>query len=45
MIHLIVNLKSYLMVEVLEGGWRRLESEIEMAKTLDEVIEAHDRST
>jgi gamma-tubulin complex component 3 len=43
MIHLIVNLKSYLMFEVLEGGWRRLESEIEAAITLDEVIEAHDR--
>ena len=43
MTHMIVNLKSYLMFEVLEGGWRRLEVEIDAAKTLDEVIEAHDR--
>jgi hypothetical protein len=43
MIHLIVNLKSYLMFEVLEGGWRRLGLEIEAAKTLDEVIETHRR--
>ena len=43
MTHLIVNLKSYLMFEVLEGGWRRLQLEIDAAKTLDEVIEAHDR--
>ena len=42
MMHLIVNLKSYFMFEVLEGGWRRLQSEIEAAKTLDEVIAAHD---
>ena len=42
MIHLIVNLKSYFMFEVLEGGWQRLQSEIEAAKTLDEVIAAHD---
>ncbi len=42
MMHLIVNLKSYFMFEVLEGGWRRLQLEIEAAKTLDEVIAAHD---
>jgi hypothetical protein len=42
MMHLIVNLKSYFMFEVLEGGWRRLQAEIEAAKTLDEVIAAHD---
>jgi gamma-tubulin complex component 3 len=43
MTHLIVNLKSYLMFEVLEGGWKHLELEIEAASTLDEVIVAHDR--
>lgn len=42
MMHLIVNLKSYLMFEVLEGGWQRLVAELRGAKTLDEAIEAHD---
>jgi len=42
MIHLVVNLKSYLMFEVVEGGWQKLQLEIESATTLDEVIEAHD---
>jgi hypothetical protein len=41
--HWIVNLKSYLMLEVLEGGWKRLVVAMANAKTLDEVIEAHDR--
>ena len=43
MTHMIVNLKSYLMFELLEGGWKRLVMEVEAATTLDEVIEAHDR--
>jgi len=43
MIHLVVNLKSYLMFEVIEGGWQKLESVIDEASTLDEAIEAHDR--
>lgn len=43
MTHLIVNLKSYLMFEVIEGGWRTLEAAIDEATTLDEAIEAHDR--
>jgi gamma-tubulin complex component 3 len=42
MTHLIVNLKSYLMFEVIEGGWQKLESVINNASTLDEAIEAHD---
>lgn len=42
MTHLIVNLKSYLMFEVIEGGWQKLESAIDDATTLDEAIEAHD---
>ena len=41
MTHLIVNLKSYLMFEVIEGGWQSLESAIHDASTLDEAIEAH----
>ena len=42
MIHLIVNLKSYLMFEVIEGGWQKLESVIDGVSTLDEAIKAHD---
>jgi len=42
MTHLIVNLKSYLMFEVIEGGWQKLELAISEASTLDEAIEAHD---
>jgi Gamma tubulin complex component C-terminal/Gamma tubulin complex component N-terminal len=42
MIHLTVNLKSYFMFEVVEGGWQKLQTDIEAARTLDEVIEAHD---
>jgi gamma-tubulin complex component 3 len=42
MTHFIVNLKSYLMFEVVEGGWRRLETAIDNATTLDEAIAAHD---
>ncbi len=43
MMHFVGNLKSYFMFEVLEGGWKQLVREIDSAKTLDEVIEAHDR--
>ena len=42
MMHLTVNLKSYFMFEVVEGGWQKLQTDIEAATTLDEVIEAHD---
>eukprot|EP00536_Pseudo-nitzschia_multiseries_P001639 jgi/Psemu1/317641/estExt_fgenesh1_pm.C_210018 len=42
MTHLIVNLKSYLMFEVIEGSWQKLESAIHDASTLDEAIGAHD---
>ena len=41
--HFVVNLKSYLMFEVLEGGWKNLVREIEGSQTLDEVISAHDQ--
>ena len=43
MMHFVGNLKSYFMYEVLEGGWKDLERHVEAARTLDEVIEAHDR--
>jgi Gamma tubulin complex component C-terminal len=41
--HFVVNLKSYLMFEVLEGGWKNLVRDIEEAQTLDQVICAHDQ--
>lgn len=43
MMHLTVNLKSYFMFEVIEGGWQQLEKNLDCARTLDEVIAAHDR--
>ena len=42
MTHLVVNLKSYLMFEVIEGCWEKLEVAIDDASTLDEAIDAHD---
>ena len=42
MMHFVVNLKSYLMFEVLEGGWKQLKVTIEEAETLDESIASHD---
>lgn len=41
MMHFVGNLKSYFMFEVLEGGWKDLSLRINVAKTLDEVIDAH----
>ena len=41
MMHFVGNLKSYFMFEVLEGGWKDLSLRIKVAKTLDEVIDAH----
>jgi gamma-tubulin complex component 3 len=43
MMHFVTKLKSYLMFEVLEGGWTDLARSIEDATTLDEVVQAHDR--
>lgn len=40
-LHFITNLQSYLMFEVLESGWKRLCSRLRSAKSLDEVIVAH----
>ena len=41
MLHFISNLQNYLMFEVLEGGWEGLERSITKAKSLDDVILAH----
>jgi len=41
MLHFISNLQNYLMFEVLEGGWEGLERSVEKAKSLDDVIIAH----
>jgi gamma-tubulin complex component 3 len=42
MINFLVNLKSYLMLEVIEGGWERLERRIKDSNSLDALIEAHE---
>ena len=42
MLHFVSNLQSYLMFEVLERGWEALESSLGRARTLDDVIRAHD---
>jgi hypothetical protein len=43
MIHFVSNLHSYIMFEVLESSWTQFESDLQEAKNLDEIIEAHDR--
>jgi hypothetical protein len=43
MMHFVTNFKSYLMFEVLEGGWTDLAQTIKEAQTLDEIVQAHDR--
>lgn len=42
MMHFVVNLKSYLMFEVIEGAWQKLKASMEEASSLDEAIAAHD---
>jgi len=42
MLHFISNLQSYLMFEVLERGWEALAGSLGRARTLDDVIRAHD---
>ncbi len=42
MLHFVSNFQSYLMYEVLESGWKSLVTQLRNAKTLDEVIHAHD---
>ena len=41
MMHFVVNLKSYLFFEVLEGAWKTLKMQIDSAKSLDDIIKAH----
>ena len=43
MTHFVTNLKSYLFFEVLDGSWKLLLYQIEQARSLDEIIGAHDR--
>lgn len=43
MMHFVVNLKSYLFFEVLEGAWNTLVTQLETgASSLDDIIQAHD---
>jgi len=42
MLHFISNLQNYLMFEVLEGGWEGLTQSLSKARSLDDVIRAHD---
>eukprot|EP00579_Thalassiosira_antarctica_P008896 CAMPEP_0201881706 /NCGR_PEP_ID=MMETSP0902-20130614/11930_1 /ASSEMBLY_ACC=CAM_ASM_000551 /TAXON_ID=420261 /ORGANISM="Thalassiosira antarctica, Strain CCMP982" /LENGTH=985 /DNA_ID=CAMNT_0048409969 /DNA_START=19 /DNA_END=2979 /DNA_ORIENTATION=- len=42
MLHFITNLQSYLMFEVLEGGWEGLVKSLNKARSLDDIIRAHD---
>ncbi|KAL9188272.1 hypothetical protein ACHAXT_006650 [Thalassiosira profunda] len=42
MLHFVSNLQNYLMFEVLEGGWEGLVGSLRKARTLDDVIRAHD---
>jgi len=39
--HFVTNLKSYLFFEVLEASWKLLFYQIEHARSLDEIISAH----
>ena len=42
MLHFVSNLQNYLMFEVLEGGWEGLKVAVQNARTVDDVIKAHD---
>jgi len=42
MLHVISNLQNYLMFEVLEGGWEALVQSMGKARSLDDLIRAHD---
>jgi len=42
MLHFISNLQNYLMFEVLEGGWEALVHSVKRARTLDDIVRAHD---
>ena len=42
MMHFVVNLKSYLFFEVLEGAWKTLSTHLEAGSSLVDFILAHD---
>lgn len=42
MTNFVVNLKSFLMLEVIEGGWKQLERKVVEAESLDALIAAHE---
>ena len=42
MSHFVGNYKSYMMFEVLEGGWNEFDAEINVASTLDDLIRGHE---
>ena len=43
MTNFVVNLKSFLMLEVIEGGWKHLERKIDESDSLDALISAHEQ--
>ena len=43
MTHLVNNLSNYMMFEVVEAAWPRLEEQLAASICLDEVIAAHDK--
>merc|ERR1719361_1083184 len=40
--HLVQNLESYFMFEVLESTWREFQQRVEDARELDQIIRAHE---
>ena len=40
--HFVMNLQSYLQMDVLEAAWKHLLDRVEGAETLDDIIAAHD---
>lgn len=42
MLRLVQNLNFYIMFEVLEVSWKKLEERLETAKDMDDVIEANE---
>ena len=38
----VVNIQMYLMTEAIQGSWANLQSALESAKSLDDVIDAHE---
>jgi gamma-tubulin complex component 3 len=42
MMHVVNNIAAYLMFEVLETAWLRLEETLQTSTSIDDVIVAHD---